>query len=158
MGASEWGKRCRDEDRWLFRKYRELVRGNQMQLWGRWSVERLLEMFGSFWPGCLKKQIWRLRGRPEECKKRVLEPMYRNKGDVQYCSNSRGLELISHTIQIWERVVKTRLGKTYWCNIWMLVEKFRGQTDLPCFSGGNSNTVHDNQEWQRSMRGWFYNI
>ncbi|KAI5100996.1 gastrula zinc finger protein XlCGF28.1-like [Silurus meridionalis] len=46
---------------------------------------------------------------PEEWRRSVLVPIFKNKGDVQTCSNYRGIKLISHTIKLWERVVKARL-------------------------------------------------
>ncbi|KAI5625807.1 breast cancer metastasis-suppressor 1-like protein-A isoform X1, partial [Silurus asotus] len=46
---------------------------------------------------------------PEECRRSVLVQIFRNKGDVQTCSNYRGIKLISHTMKLWERVVETRL-------------------------------------------------
>ncbi|KAK3568759.1 hypothetical protein QTP86_016289 [Hemibagrus guttatus] len=46
---------------------------------------------------------------------RVLEsermPIFKNKGDVQSCSNYRGIRLMSHTVKLWERVVEARLRK-----------------------------------------------
>ncbi|KAK3522745.1 hypothetical protein QTP86_032028, partial [Hemibagrus guttatus] len=34
-----------------------------------------------------------------------------NKGDLQSCSNYRGIKLMSHTMKLWERVVEARLKK-----------------------------------------------
>ncbi|KAK3574312.1 hypothetical protein QTP86_004345 [Hemibagrus guttatus] len=42
---------------------------------------------------------------------RVLVPIFKNKGDVQSCSNYRGIKLMSHTMKLWERVVEARLRK-----------------------------------------------
>ena len=39
----------------------------------------------------------------------VLVPIFKNKGDVQSCSNYRGIKLISHIMKLWERVVEARL-------------------------------------------------
>ena len=39
----------------------------------------------------------------------MLVPIFKNKGDVQSCSNYRGIKLISHTMKLWERVVEARL-------------------------------------------------
>ena len=36
-------------------------------------------------------------------------PIFKNKGDVQSCSNYRGITLISHTMKLWERIVERRL-------------------------------------------------
>ena len=39
----------------------------------------------------------------------LLVPLYKNKGYIQDCSNYRGIKLISHTMQLWERVIEHRL-------------------------------------------------
>ena len=46
---------------------------------------------------------------PEEWRRSVLIPIFKNKGDAQNCSNYRGIKLISHSLKIWERVVEARL-------------------------------------------------
>ncbi|KAK3528964.1 hypothetical protein QTP70_014145 [Hemibagrus guttatus] len=46
---------------------------------------------------------------PEEWRRSVLVPIFKNKGDVQSCSNYRGIKLISHAMKLWERVVGARL-------------------------------------------------
>ncbi|KAK3543099.1 hypothetical protein QTP70_010645 [Hemibagrus guttatus] len=48
---------------------------------------------------------------PEEWRRSVLVPIFKNKGDVQSCSNYRGIKLMSHTMTLWERVVEARLRK-----------------------------------------------
>ncbi|KAK3543556.1 hypothetical protein QTP70_023887, partial [Hemibagrus guttatus] len=48
---------------------------------------------------------------PEEWRRSVLVPIFKNKGDVQSCSNYRGIKLMSHTMKLWERVVDARLRK-----------------------------------------------
>ncbi|KAK3565142.1 hypothetical protein QTP86_000247 [Hemibagrus guttatus] len=48
---------------------------------------------------------------PEEWSRSVLVPIFKNKGDVQSCSNYRGIKLMSHTMKLWERVVEARLRK-----------------------------------------------
>ncbi|KAK3556555.1 hypothetical protein QTP70_009541 [Hemibagrus guttatus] len=48
---------------------------------------------------------------PEEWRRSVLVPIFKNKGDVQSCSNYRGIKLMSHTMKPWERVVEARLRK-----------------------------------------------
>ncbi|KAI5624580.1 hypothetical protein C0J50_15862 [Silurus asotus] len=46
---------------------------------------------------------------PEEWRRSVLVLIFKNKGDVQTCSNYSGIKFISHTIKLWERVVEARL-------------------------------------------------
>ena len=46
---------------------------------------------------------------PDEWRDSVLIPIFKNKGDVQSCSNYRGIKLISHTMKLWERIVEKRL-------------------------------------------------
>ncbi|KAK3551899.1 hypothetical protein QTP70_031557 [Hemibagrus guttatus] len=48
---------------------------------------------------------------PEEWRRSVLVPIFKNKGDVQSCSKYRGIKLMSHTMKVWERVVEARLRK-----------------------------------------------
>uniref|UniRef100_A0A3Q3LST9 Protein odr-4 homolog n=1 Tax=Mastacembelus armatus TaxID=205130 RepID=A0A3Q3LST9_9TELE len=46
---------------------------------------------------------------PEEWRRSVLVPIFKNKGDVQSCGNNRGIKLMSHTMKLWERVAEARL-------------------------------------------------
>ncbi|KAK3566533.1 hypothetical protein QTP86_034036 [Hemibagrus guttatus] len=88
---------------------------------------------------------------PEEWRRSVLVPIFKNKGDVQSCSNYRGIKLMSHTMKVWERVVEARLRKVVEiCEqqygfmprksttdaifaLRMLMEKYRdGQRELHC--------------------------
>lgn len=46
---------------------------------------------------------------PEEWRRSILIPIFKNKGDVQNCNNYRGIKLISHSMKLWERVVEARL-------------------------------------------------
>ena len=46
---------------------------------------------------------------PEEWRRSVLIPIYKNKGDAQCCRNYRGIKLMSHTMKIWERMIEARL-------------------------------------------------
>ena len=38
-----------------------------------------------------------------------MVPLYKNKGDIQDCSNYRGIKLISHTMKLWKIVIEYRL-------------------------------------------------
>ena len=46
---------------------------------------------------------------PEEWRDSVLIQFFKNKGDVQSCSNYRGIKLNSHTMKLWERTIERRL-------------------------------------------------
>ncbi|KAK3568596.1 hypothetical protein QTP86_010286 [Hemibagrus guttatus] len=48
---------------------------------------------------------------PEDWRRNMLVLIFKNKGDVQSCSNYRGIKLMSHTMKLWERVVEARLRK-----------------------------------------------
>ena len=47
---------------------------------------------------------------PEEWKKSVLIPIYKNKGNAQCCENYIGIKLMSHTMKVWKRIIKARLN------------------------------------------------
>ena len=64
---------------------------------------------------------------PEEWRRSVLIPIYRNEEDAQCCGNSRGIKLMIHTMKIWERFIEARFS------LRMLMEKCReGQRELHC--------------------------
>ena len=88
---------------------------------------------------------------PEEWRRSVIIPIYKNKGDAQCCGNYRGIKLISHTMKVRERIIETRLrgrveiskqqygfmpGKGTTDAMFalrMLMEKYReGQRELHC--------------------------
>ena len=88
---------------------------------------------------------------PEEWRRSVLIPIYKNKWDAQCCGNYRGIKLISHTMKVWERIIEARLrdrveiskqqlgimpGKRTtdaMFSLRMLMEKYReGQRELHC--------------------------
>ena len=88
---------------------------------------------------------------PEEWRRSVLIPIYKNKGDAQCCGNYRETRLMSHTMKIRERIIEARLrdrvkiskqrygfmpGKSTTDAMFalrMLMEKYReGQKELHC--------------------------
>ncbi|XP_045451669.1 uncharacterized protein LOC123660658 [Melitaea cinxia] len=46
---------------------------------------------------------------PDEWRKSFLIPFYKHKGDIRLCDNYRAIKLISHSFEIWERVINQRL-------------------------------------------------
>ena len=46
-----------------------------------------------------------------EWRRNVLVPLFKGKGDITECGNYRGIKLMSHTMKLWERVIKARISK-----------------------------------------------
>ena len=46
---------------------------------------------------------------PNEWRKSILVPIYKNKGDIKSCTNYMGIKLMCHTMKLWERVIEQRL-------------------------------------------------
>ena len=46
---------------------------------------------------------------PDEWRRSVLIPLYKSKGDIKECENHWGIKLMSHTMKLWERVIKARI-------------------------------------------------
>ncbi|XP_070016044.1 uncharacterized protein [Nicotiana sylvestris] len=46
---------------------------------------------------------------PDEWRWSTMVSVYKNKWDIQNCSNYRGIKLLSHTMKVWERVVEGRI-------------------------------------------------
>ncbi|XP_051780043.1 uncharacterized protein LOC127526921 [Erpetoichthys calabaricus] len=67
---------------------------------GEMAVEFLTRLFN----GILESERM-----PEEWRRSVLVPIFKNKEDVQDCSNYRGIKLMSHSMKLWERVVEAKL-------------------------------------------------
>ena len=73
------------------------------------EVWKCLGEFGIKWLTKLFNKIWQSNKIPDEWRKSTLVPLYKNKGDIQDCSNYKGIKLISHTMKLWERVIEHRL-------------------------------------------------
>jgi hypothetical protein len=63
------------------------------------------------WLTKLFNLIFRSNKMPEEWRRSILVPIFKNKGDVQSCTNYRGIKLMSHTMKLWERVIEHRLRR-----------------------------------------------
>ena len=46
---------------------------------------------------------------PEEGRRSMLIPIYKNKGDAQCCGSYRGIKLMSYIMKIWEKIIEARL-------------------------------------------------
>jgi len=73
------------------------------------KVWRCLEGVGVRWLTNLFNKIWLTKKMPNEWRKSILVPLYKNKGDIQSCSNYREIKLMCHTMKFWERIIKHRL-------------------------------------------------
>ena len=88
---------------------------------------------------------------PEEWRRSVVIPIYKNRWDAQCCGNYRGIKLMSFTMKVWERIIETRLRDTVeiskqqnrflpgkkttdaMCALRMLMEKYReDKRELRC--------------------------
>jgi len=57
----------------------------------------------------LFNEILREEKMPEAWREKVVVPIFKGKGDIQDCSNYRGIKLMSHTMKLWERILERRL-------------------------------------------------
>ena len=109
---------------------------------GKMGIEFLTRLFNKLLMG---------ERMPEEWRRSVLIPIYKNKEDAQCCENYGGIKLMSHTMKVWERIIEARLrdsveiskqqygfmpGKETTDTMFalrMLMEKYReGQRKLHC--------------------------
>jgi hypothetical protein len=75
------------------------------------EVWRYLGAKAIVWLTKLFNLIFRSNKIPEEWRRSILVPIFKNKGDVQSCTNYRGIKLMSHTMKLWERVIEHRLRR-----------------------------------------------
>lgn len=80
---------------------------------------------GLSWLTKLFNKILRTKKIPDEWRKNIMVPIYKNKGDIQNCTNYHGIKLMSHTMKLWERVIEHRLRretrvfeKSIWIYAW----------------------------------------
>ncbi|NAV33007.1 hypothetical protein EE071_28380 [Klebsiella pneumoniae] len=66
---------------------------------------------GISWLTKLFNIILKTKKMPDEWRKSVLVPIFKNKGDAQECANYRGIKLMCHTLKLWERVIEHRLRR-----------------------------------------------
>ena len=63
---------------------------------GEEGVDMLLDLF---------QKIFEQEKIPEEWRDSVIVLIFKEKGDIQDCGNYRGLNMIYHTMKIWERII-----------------------------------------------------
>ena len=66
------------------------------------EVWKDLEEIAIVWLTKLFNLIFGANKMPEEWRRSILVAMCKNKGDVQSCTNYRGIKLMSHTMKLWE--------------------------------------------------------
>ena len=62
------------------------------------------EGFDMLWD--LMKWIYEQDKITTEWRDSVIIPIYKEKGDIQDCGNYRGIKLMTHTMKIWERIIR----------------------------------------------------
>ncbi|XP_019229415.1 PREDICTED: uncharacterized protein LOC109210451 [Nicotiana attenuata] len=67
---------------------------------GRVGLEWLTNLFNI---------IFKMKKMTEDWRWSLMISLYKNKGDIQNCNNYRGTKLLSHTMNVWERVVEKRV-------------------------------------------------
>ena len=70
------------------------------------KVWRCLGDIAIVWLTKMFNNIFRSNKMPEEWRRSILVPIYKNKGDIQSCTNYRRIKLMSHTMKLWERVIE----------------------------------------------------
>jgi len=55
---------------------------------------------GLSWLTKLFNKILRTKKIPDEWRKSIMVPISKNKGDIQNCTNYRGIKLMSHTMKL----------------------------------------------------------
>jgi Reverse transcriptase (RNA-dependent DNA polymerase) len=63
------------------------------------------------WLTKLFNTVFRSNKMSDDWRISILVPIFKNKGDIQSCTNYRGIKLMNHTINLWERVIEHRLRK-----------------------------------------------
>ncbi|KAF3656600.1 hypothetical protein FXO37_15372 [Capsicum annuum] len=69
---------------------------------GKVGLRWLTDLFNGIFKTARMSEAWRWS---------TMIPLYKNKGDIQSCTNYRGIKLLSHTMKIWERLVELRLRR-----------------------------------------------
>jgi hypothetical protein len=60
------------------------------------------------WLTRLFNLIFRSNKMPDEWRWSILLSIFKNKGDVQNCTNYRGIKLMSHRMKLWEMIIEHR--------------------------------------------------
>jgi hypothetical protein len=63
------------------------------------------------WLTKLFNLIFRSNKMPDEYRRSILVLIFKNKRDVQSCTNYRGIKLMCHTMKLWEMIIEHRLRR-----------------------------------------------
>ena len=66
------------------------------------KVWRCLRDIAIVWLTKMFNNIFRSNKMPEEWRRSILVPIFKNKGDIQSCTNYWGIKLMSHIMNLWE--------------------------------------------------------
>ena len=66
---------------------------------GNWGASQLTNIFNT---------IMQSGKMPDEWRESTITPIYKDKGHHMNCSNYRGIKLLSHTMELWERIIDQR--------------------------------------------------
>lgn len=58
------------------------------------------------WLTKLVNEIMRSNKMLDEWRRSILIPIYKHKGDIQNCTNYRGIKLMGYAMKLWERVIE----------------------------------------------------
>jgi len=73
------------------------------------EVWKLLGEEGLEWLTNFFNVIFESATMPQEWRHSMLIPLYKSKGDTQDCNSYTRVKLLSHTMKLWERIIKGRL-------------------------------------------------
>ena len=68
------------------------------------EVWRCLGDIAIVWLTKLFNHIFRSNKIPDEWRRSILVPIYKNKRDIQSCTNYQRIKLMSHTIKLWREL------------------------------------------------------
>jgi hypothetical protein len=75
------------------------------------EVWRSLGDVAIVWLTKLFNIIFRSNKMPDEWRRNILVPIFKNKWDMQSCTNYQGIKLMSHTMKLWEGIIEYRLRR-----------------------------------------------
>ncbi|KAK9142709.1 hypothetical protein Syun_012109 [Stephania yunnanensis] len=75
------------------------------------EVWNCLGEIGLTWLTKLFNKILKSKRMSIDWRRSTLVPIFKNKGDIQSCSNYRRIKLMSHTIKLWEMIIDNRLRR-----------------------------------------------